>query len=197
MTAQPAAPAPQHGQAPEVEPPAVSCVIAVGANLGDRRATIAAAVREIADLDGVELAGVSDLIESVALKPEGRDAAAPAYLNGVLTVDTTLTPDALLDRLNAIEAAHGRVREQHWGDRTLDLDIIDFGGLQRDDARLTLPHPRAHERDFVLQPWLQLQPDAEIAGRGRVDRLLAALGVGATSAAHPAAQPASPLGDRS
>ncbi len=183
MTGQPAAAAPKREHAPEAEPVAASCVIAVGANLGDRRATIAAAIREIADLDGVELTGVSDLVESVALKPAGRDAAAPPYLNGVLTVETTLTPDALLDRLNAIEAAHGRVRDQRWGDRTLDLDIIDFGGLRRDDARLTLPHPRAHERDFVLRPWLQLQPDAEIAGRGRVDRLLAALGSAPTSSA--------------
>lgn len=150
-------------------------VIAVGANLGDRRATIAQAVRELADTEGVEVTGISEFIESVALRPHGRDTDAPAYLNGVITITTTLDPQRLLDRLHEIEHAHGRVRTEHWGDRTLDLDLIDLGGRQQHDEQLTLPHPRAHERDFVLAPWLQVDPDAELTGHGRVDALLARL----------------------
>lgn len=150
-------------------------VIAVGANLGDRRATIAQAVRELADTEGVEVTGISQFIESVALRPHGRDTDAPAYLNGVVTITTTLDPQQLLERLHEIEHAHGRVRVEHWGDRTLDLDIVDLGGRQQHDERLTLPHPRAHERDFVLAPWLQLDPEAVLTGHGRVDALLARL----------------------
>lgn len=150
-------------------------VIALGANLGDRRATLAAAVRAIADLPGVELTAVSSFIETPALKPHGVDTDAPAYLNGVATVLSALPPHALLDALNAIEHANGRVRDEHWGDRTLDLDLITFAELQQSDERLTLPHPRAAERDFVLRPWLEIQPDAVLPGRGRVDALLDAL----------------------
>jgi 2-amino-4-hydroxy-6-hydroxymethyldihydropteridine diphosphokinase len=158
-----------------LDPRGASAVIALGANLGDRRATLAAAVRAIADLPGVELTAVSSFIETAALKPQGVDTDAPAYLNGVATVLCALTPHALLDALNAIEHAHGRVRAEHWGDRTLDLDLITFAELQQSDDRLTLPHPRAAERDFVLRPWLELQPDAELPGLGRIDALLAAL----------------------
>lgn len=150
-------------------------VIALGANLGDRRATLAAAVRAIADLPGVELTAVSSFIETPALKPHGVDTDAPAYLNGVATVLSELAPHALLDALNVIEHAHGRVRAEHWGDRTLDLDLITYAELRQSDDRLTLPHPRAAERDFVLRPWLELQPDAALPGLGRIDALLAAL----------------------
>ncbi len=150
-------------------------VIALGANLGDRDTTLSDAVVAIADLPGVELTGVSALIETPALKPEGVDHDAPAYLNGVVTVLTTLAPHALLDALNGIEAAHGRERLVHWGDRTLDLDLISYGELQQSDDRLTLPHPRAGQRDFVLVPWLELDPDATLPGLGRIDALLVAL----------------------
>ena len=85
-------------------------------------------------------------------------------------------PRTLLAAVNRIEADHGRERVEHWGDRTLDIDIITFGDLVSDDPALTLPHPRAAERDFVLVPWLQLAPDALLPGRGRVDQLLATLG---------------------
>jgi 2-amino-4-hydroxy-6-hydroxymethyldihydropteridine diphosphokinase len=150
-------------------------VVAYGANLGDRRATVLAAVRELADADGVEVTAVSDTLETVALRPAGEDPTAPPYLNGVVLVRTTLGAEPLLALLHRIEAAHGRVRTEHWGDRTLDLDLIDYDGEQRDEAQLTLPHPRAAERDFVLRPWLQVDPDAVLAGRGRVADLLAAL----------------------
>ncbi len=155
-----------------IEAPAV---IAIGANLGDRRATMLAAVRELADTDGVELTAISSVIETPALKPSGVDHNAPAYLNAVALITTTLTPDALLTVLNGIERAHGRVRAERWGDRTLDLDIVDFAGIVSTSPRLTLPHPRAFERDFVLVPWLEVDPDAVLPGHGRVAELVAGL----------------------
>ena len=139
-------------------------VIALGGNLGDRQATFLAAVREIAELDGVELVAASHPIESVALKLTGPDADAPAYLNGVVIVETAIEPHALLALLRGIEAAHGRVRAERWGDRTLDLDLIDVGGLVVHTDDLTLPHPRAHERLFVLEPWLEADPAATLSG---------------------------------
>lgn len=150
-------------------------VIALGSNLGDREATILAATRELADLDGVELVAVSGALETVAVKPDGEDPDAPAYLNAVVIVETALEPMELLHRMHAIETAHGRVRVERWGDRTLDLDLIDIAGVTLDSEELTLPHPRAHEREFVLAPWLQADPDAELTGRGRVRDLLEAL----------------------
>lgn len=151
-------------------------VIALGSNLGDREATIRAGVRDLAALDGVELLAASGLVETAALKPEGVDLDAPAYLNAVVTVETTLDPDRLLSALHVIEREHGRVREVFWGDRTLDLDIVDYDGRSIRTAALTLPHPRASWRAFVLAPWLQVEPEAELPGLGRIDALLAATG---------------------
>ena len=146
-------------------------VIAFGANLGDREATIASATRALAETDGVTLVAVSPVYETPAIKETGVDRDAPGYLNGVLIVDTILEPLELLDALQAVEAEHGRVRAEHWGDRTLDLDLIDVDGRILDDARLELPHPRAWQRAFVLQPWLDVDPDAVLAGRGPVAEL--------------------------
>jgi len=164
-----------------IEQPAV---IAFGANLGDRAATLHASAAELAEAEGVELISMSGLHESIALKPGGADPAAPEYLNAVALVRTTLTPDALLALLHRIEELHGRERSEKWADRTLDLDLVDFAGLRRrptDGNALTLPHPRAHERDFVLRPWLEVDPDAVLPGAGRVADLVAALDV----AGHP------------
>jgi 2-amino-4-hydroxy-6-hydroxymethyldihydropteridine diphosphokinase len=150
-------------------------VIAVGSNLGDRAATFAAAVRTLAESDGIEVTAISTPIESVAMRLDGEDAAAPVYLNAVVLVRTTLAPHALLTLLHAIEAEYGRVRDERWGDRTLDLDIIDYAGMQSSTADLTLPHPRAHERAFVLGPWAEVAPDAVLPGHGRIAELLAGL----------------------
>ena len=149
-------------------------VIAFGANLGDREATIAAAVREIAEASGVDLVAVSPVYETAAIKDAGVDADAPSYLNGVVVVETVLPPHALLELLQRIELEHGRVRAEHWGDRTLDLDLIDVEGVVLDDERLTLPHPRAWQRAFVLAPWLDVEPDAELTGHGSIAALRAA-----------------------
>lgn len=150
-------------------------VIALGSNLGDREATFAAALRELAELPGIELDAISSFHETPALRPWGIDPDAPAYLNAVALVTTTLEPEALLDRLNEVERAHGRVRDERWGDRTLDLDIVAMGDRTVDTERVTLPHPRAHERDFVLRPWAEVAPDAVLPGHGAVRDLLAEL----------------------
>lgn len=151
-------------------------VIALGSNLGDRDATLRTAVSAIAAIDGVTVIGASVPIESVAVTLDGPDETKPGYLNGVVVVSTTVSPEDLLIELNRIESEHGRVRQERWGDRTLDLDLIAHGDTRLDTERLTLPHPRAAERSFVLEPWLQVEPDAVLPGRGRVDALLRALG---------------------
>lgn len=152
--------------------PAVEAVVALGANLGDRAATLAAAVDELRRLPLVDAVRASEPVESVAVKPDGPDASAPAYLNSVALVTTRLAPTVLLAYLHAIEARHGRERTEHWGDRTLDLDLIAFGDIRSNAPQLMVPHPRAAERDFVLGPWLSLDPEAELPGAGRVDVLL-------------------------
>ena len=109
-----------------------------------------------------------------AVKPEGIDLDAPAYLNAVMLVRSALQPHELLDALHVVEQAHDRVRAERWGDRTLDLDIITFAGLEQHDDTLTLPHPRAYERAFVLAPWHEIEPNAELPGQGPITPLLAA-----------------------
>ena len=149
-------------------------VVAMGANLGDRAATIADAIERLGTTDGVTVIAVSDLVENIAIRPDGPDDTHPNYLNGVAIVETTLPAAGLLAVLHTIEDDHGRTRTERWGDRTLDLDLIVFGDLV-EDGNLVVPHPRAHERSFVLGPWLTLDPDAFLPGRGLVRDLLAAV----------------------
>lgn len=151
---------------------AVTAVVALGANLGDRAETLADALRALAALPLTDEVRASDAIETVAVTAGGEDEDAPRYLNAVALVRTRLAPSVLLRALHRIEADHGRVRRERWGDRTLDLDLIAYGEVTSTDARLTLPHPRAAERAFVLAPWAQLDPDAELPGEGRVADLL-------------------------
>lgn len=155
----------------------VTAVVALGANLGDKQATLAAAVDELRRLPLVDDVRVAEPIESVALKPDGPDADAPTYLNSVALVRTRLAPSVLLGFLHAIEERHGRERRTRWGDRTLDLDLIVYGDVVNADPALTLPHPRAKDRAFVLVPWLALDADAEIPGEGRIDALISRLRV--------------------
>ncbi|CAN5241507.1 hypothetical protein BH09ACT6_BH09ACT6_13290 [soil metagenome] len=149
-------------------------VIALGSNLGDREENLRAAVRDIALIDGVTMVAASGIVESFAVKPDGVDETSPNYLNAVVLAQSALDPADLLDELNRIEAEHGRVRVERWGDRTLDLDIISFGALERDHDRLTVPHPRAWQRPFVIVPWLQADPDATLPGHGAIAGLPAA-----------------------
>ena len=151
---------------------AVVAVVALGANLGNREETLAQAVRDIARLPLVDDIQVVEPIETVAVTLTGESEDAPRYLNSVALVTTRLAPSILLGYLHGIEKAHGRERGERWGDRTLDLDLITYGDVESTNPKLTLPHPRAHEREFVLAPWLVADADAMIPGHGRVDELL-------------------------
>jgi 2-amino-4-hydroxy-6-hydroxymethyldihydropteridine diphosphokinase len=152
----------------------VPAVLALGSNLGDREATIRAAVEALRRQPGIDVRAVSRLYETPALKLDGVDEDAPAYLNAVALVSTLLDPLPLLHAVNEVEDSLGRVREERWGDRTIDIDIVDYDGMiSDDDPRIVLPHPRAHERAFVLVPWLDVDPQAELTGHGRVRDLAA------------------------
>ncbi len=145
-------------------------VLALGSNLGDRLATLQGAVQELLTGPGLTLTALSPVYETA---PVG-GPPQPDYLNAVLVARTTLPPAALLHRCQQAEQAFHRIREEVWGPRTLDVDIIVYGDLVSDDPVLTLPHPRARERAFVLAPWLDAEPAAEIPGQGQVAGLLAA-----------------------
>lgn len=146
-------------------------VIALGGNLGDRKATIKSAIKSIKEVDGISVIAKSPLFESFAATPEGIDESAPRYLNGVIEIETTLKPGDLLTKLRDIETEHGRVRLTRWGSRTLDIDIITYGSVIKDGKRLTLPHPRAYERAFVVVPWAEMDPSARLLGHGSVAAL--------------------------
>ena len=152
----------------------VRAVLSLGSNLGDRERNLREAVAAIAATPGVTIDAASGIVETAAIKPFGVDESAPAYLNAVIRVSTSMAPLELLAAAAAIESDHGRVREVRWGDRTLDIDIVTYGEVRQDDSTLTLPHPRAAERSFVLVPWLDIEPDAVLPGIGRVDGLPAA-----------------------
>ena len=151
-------------------------VLALGSNLGDRGELLRDAVAALRAVPEIVVRAVSPVVESVAVKPGGLDPSAPRYLNAVVLVNTLLSPEQLLAEVHRIEAEHGRVRAERWGDRTLDIDIVDFDGVTSSDETLTLPHPRAAGRAFVLAPWLTVDAEAVLPGAGRVDALLAALG---------------------
>ena len=144
-------------------------VLALGSNLGDRQDILQGAVDAIVGLPGIRVTAVSPVYETV---PVG-GPAQPDYLNAVVLADAARPARELLDRLHEIEAAFDRVRVVRWGPRTLDIDVVDFGGERSDDPELTLPHPRAHERAFVLGPWRDVDPDAALPGHGPVAELLA------------------------
>jgi 2-amino-4-hydroxy-6-hydroxymethyldihydropteridine diphosphokinase len=155
-----------------------TAVIALGSNLGDREATLERAVAALDGLPESSILAVSSWHGTVALTVEGLDPEKPAYLNGVALLHTRLDPYTLLDAMRASEVENGRDRSaqaERWGDRTLDLDLIAFDELEIDSPVLQIPHPRAHERDFVLAPWLEVQPDARLVTHGDVAALLAAL----------------------
>jgi 2-amino-4-hydroxy-6-hydroxymethyldihydropteridine diphosphokinase len=143
-------------------------VIGLGANLGDREANIAGALGLIGSHLKIELEAVSSLYESDAVTEQGVDPDLPKYLNAVAIIQTTLKPNALLRFLNQIEKHYGRVRTHRWAARTLDLDIISFGNLEIQTRKLVLPHPAAHTRGFVLLPWLEIDPLAELPGQGKI-----------------------------
>lgn len=144
--------------------------IGLGANLGDREATVRRAIARLSENDDVEVVAVSTLRET---DPVGV-VDQPRFLNGVVAAETTLEPRDLLATLLAIESDLGRVRGERWGPRILDLDLLVYGDLVVDEPGLTVPHPRLHDRRFVLEPLAELDPELRIPGRGRASDLLAA-----------------------
>lgn len=141
-------------------------VISLGSNLDDPRAHVREAIEQIGD--SFEVLAVSSLYETAPQLAEGQQPQ-PAYVNATMKVRASADLEAVLLNLQEIEQAHGRVRDERWGARTLDLDIISAGGLSTDGPLLTVPHPRAHERRFVLEPWLEIDPHATLGGRAVSD----------------------------
>jgi 2-amino-4-hydroxy-6-hydroxymethyldihydropteridine diphosphokinase len=148
----------------------MKAVIALGANLGEPRTQVAGAIAEIKNL--LKVTAVSSLYETA---PFGVPDSQPNYINAVLIGETEKKPLDLMNALLEIESALGRTRSFQNAARLIDIDIIDLDGLLLESESLTLPHPRAHERRFVLEPWLEIEPSAHLPGRGSVSELLAAL----------------------
>ncbi|MEU0521510.1 2-amino-4-hydroxy-6-hydroxymethyldihydropteridine diphosphokinase [Streptosporangium sp. NPDC006007] len=142
-------------------------VLALGSNLGDRFDTLQGALDSLFDSRELEFVAVSPVYETDPVG--GPDQGA--YLNVVVIARSDLEPRMLLDRAQSVENAFGRVRVERWGARTLDVDLISVGNVVSDDPELTLPHPRAHERAFVLVPWVRADPDAVLGGRSVADLL--------------------------
>jgi 2-amino-4-hydroxy-6-hydroxymethyldihydropteridine diphosphokinase len=146
------------------------CVLAIGSNLGDRLANLQGAVNTLADTPDVWLTAVSPVYETA---PVDAPTGSQDFLNAVVLADTTLAARTLLERALAVEDAYGRQRtEERNAPRTLDVDLIVVGDRRANDADLLLPHPKAHERAFVLAPWHDLEPDAELIDHGPVADLL-------------------------
>lgn len=162
----PPPPAPAPERTPDqldVPPPApVDVVLALGSNVGTSRETLRSALAALDAVPGLELTGVGPLARTAPVGGPDQDD----YLNTVVVGRTTLSPRALLHACQAVEAAHGRVREQRWGPRTLDVDVIVHGTTQAVADDLELPHPRANQRAFVLAPWAHVRPDAVLPGLG-------------------------------
>lgn len=150
---------------------AVSAVLAIGGNLGDRKQNIADAVAAIDDTKGIKVRGVSPMVESYAVTAAGIDESKPNYINAVLQVDTKLKPKKLLKEIRRIESELGRVRIERWGSRTMDIDIVTYHDIVKATKKLALPHPRAYQRAFVLVPWAMLDENAILPGHGSVSDL--------------------------
>ena len=144
----------------------MKAVISLGANVGDPKANLDLAVGLLRE--ATDVIAVSSYLQT---KPVG-GPEQPDYLNAVAIVESELPAKDLLALLNGIETEMGRTREIHWGPRVIDLDLIQYGGLLVQDEKLTLPHPRAHERRFVLAPWFEIEPEAILLTHGRISDLL-------------------------
>lgn len=153
-------------------PPTHFAVIALGSNLAEPARQVRAALSAMAAHPQIQIEKISSLYVTA---PVGYDDQ-PDFVNAVCSVRTSLDGVSLLAVLNRIEADFGRERTFRNAPRTLDLDIIDFDGISSDDPHLTLPHPRAHERSFVMKPLAEILPDFVLGGHGRAADLAAALG---------------------
>jgi len=150
-----------------------TAVLSLGSNLGNRLGSLQSAIDSIRSHHAIRVVAVSSVYETAPVG--GPDQ--PPYLNAVVNIETSLAPNELLDVACEVEESQGRVRRERWGPRTLDVDLIVVGDEVSDDAALTLPHPRAHERAFVLIPWNEIDPDALIPGVGPVAELLVRMDV--------------------
>jgi len=149
----------------------VRAYVGLGANLGTREDTIRHAVDLLGSHPEVDLVAVSALRETEPWGP----VEQPPFLNGAAAVETSLEPRALLDVLLEVERRLGRVRDERWGPRTIDLDLLLYGDAVVDEPGLTVPHPRLRERAFALEPLLELDPDLVVPGQGSAAVLLASL----------------------
>ena len=140
-----------------------SAYLALGSNLGDRLEHLRDAVRRLDDTEGIEVVRSSRVFETAPVGPP-----QPAYLNAVIEVRTKLGPRQLLEAAHAVEQALGRVRTEHWGPRTIDVDILTFDDRTVDEPDLQIPHPRMHERGFVLVPLGELDVDPMLPGGRRL-----------------------------
>jgi 2-amino-4-hydroxy-6-hydroxymethyldihydropteridine diphosphokinase len=144
-------------------------VLALGSNLGNREENIESAIAALNEI--LEVTHLSTLIET---DPVG-GPAQPKYLNAVAIGESDLAPEDLLKLAQQIESDLGRVRAEKWGARTIDIDLIKVGELVLQTPTLTLPHPLAHARRFVLEPWAEIEPDAVLPGFGLISTLLSDL----------------------
>jgi len=135
-------------------------VLALGSNLGDRRAVLQSALDALGGYEGIRVIAVSSLVETAAVGGPPQ----PDYLNAVALVDTLLAPLDLLAACQQIEHDHARLRTERWGPRTLDLDVIAYNDVEAVSAQLAVPHPRAAGRAFVLAPWSEVDPEATLPG---------------------------------
>lgn len=149
--------------------PIRQAVLSFGSNMGDRHGRLQGGVSTLEDTPEVTVVAISSVYET---EPVGAPDGSDKFLNAVVLIDTTLTVHTLLDRALAIEDAFGRERSEPGAPRTLDVDLIMVGDRIADDDQLVLPHPRAHERGFVLVPWLEIDPEGEIPGKGFVADLI-------------------------
>ena len=144
--------------------------IGLGSNLEDPAVQIKTALKDINEIEHTRLIKDSGLFKSRPMGPQDQ----PDYLNAVALIETKLDEVTLLDRLQKIENAHGRIRQRYWGERTLDLDILLFADLTINTERLTIPHPGLSEREFVLYPLEKINPELVVPGLGALKQLLAA-----------------------
>ena len=165
---------------------AVPVLLALGGNVGDVEPTLRAAVDDLSRITGIDVVATSALVASAA----AGGPPQPDYLNAVVRISTILSPREVLGACQGIEMVHGRERLEPNGPRTLDIDIIDFDGAEATAADLTLPHPRAHERAFVLVPWAYMEPDATLPGAGAITPLASAVQTMISVVANPWPAPA-------
>lgn len=153
------------------------CYIGLGSNLEDPVTQVTTAINELHAIEGCELVNASSLYSSAPVGPQDQ----PDFINAVAKLQTSLQPLELLDQLQALEQTHRRVRERHWGPRTLDLDLLLYAEQQIQCERLTVPHSYLHERNFVLYPLAEIAPDLEIPGQGTLQQLIHKCSMGSLS----------------